>query len=449
MIEHDSHREKVQRIASQVRERVQAGQPLRFVTSDVSHLVPNPYQKKQRFPPINIGVLNEVLEIDGRAGVCVAEASTSFSHLVRQTLPLGLMPKLVPELKTITVGGAISGCSVESMSYKYGGFHDSCLEYEVITGQGEILTCSPQERPELFHQLHGSYGTLAIITAVRFQLIPAQPYVRMDYRVHTRFDDFWQDMRERCEQDDFDFVDGIIHAPDRLVLCLGTLVDRAPTPSRYEARDGHPFYYSTLERRQDRLTTYDYFFRYDADCHWLARGIPGLELRPVRRLLGGQFLGSSNMIRWSHRLQRVFRATQRRPDIVVDVFVPQQRFREFFDWYVADFDFFPLWIVPYRAPETYPWISDGWAAAMGGNFLIDCAIYGKQNREPDVDYDALLERKVMELGGLKTLISRNYYDEDTFWSIYSRPRWQAAKDLLDPDNALGGLYERFRPENYR
>src|SRR5438093_235376 len=29
------------------------------------------------------------------------------------------------------------------MSFRYGGFHDSCLEYEVITGGGEVLTCTP------------------------------------------------------------------------------------------------------------------------------------------------------------------------------------------------------------------------------------------------------------------------------------------------------------------
>jgi hypothetical protein len=55
---------------------------------------------------------------------------------------------------------------------------------------------------------------------------------------------------------------------------------------------------------------------------------------------------------------------------------------------------------------------------------------------------------VFELGGVKTLISRNHYDRETFWSIYSQPRISQAKQRLDPLNRFGDLYERFAPRNY-
>ena len=53
---------------------------------------------------------------------------------------------------------------------------------------------------------------------------------------------------------------------------------------------------------------------------------------------------------------------------------------------------------------------------------------------------------MLELGGIKTLISRNHYDRDTFWSIYSQPRWQAVKQRTDPRNLFGDLYSRTHPE---
>ena len=59
------------------------------------------------------------------------------------------MPIVVPELKTITIGGAVAGCSIESMSFVHGGFHDTCLEYEVITATGEVLTCTPDNEHRL------------------------------------------------------------------------------------------------------------------------------------------------------------------------------------------------------------------------------------------------------------------------------------------------------------
>lgn len=87
--------------------------------------------------------------------VMVEPGSYFFPSLFMKLLKQGLIPKLVPELKGIT-RGAVSSCSVESMSFKYGGFHDSCLEYEVISASGEIITCSPENHPEIFHMIHGS-----------------------------------------------------------------------------------------------------------------------------------------------------------------------------------------------------------------------------------------------------------------------------------------------------
>ena len=52
------------------------------------------------------------------------------------------------------------GCSIESMSYRYGGFHDTCLEYEVVTARGDVLTCRPDnEHALVFQMVHGGPTT--------------------------------------------------------------------------------------------------------------------------------------------------------------------------------------------------------------------------------------------------------------------------------------------------
>lgn len=440
-----SHQDKVDRIARQVRAAAKRAVPIELAKDSVPHFVPNPFRDEEAIPKIDLRGLDELLVIDPESRTCTAESGLTFSNLVRATLPHGLMPCCVSELEGITIGGAVSGCSIESMSYRLGGFHDNCLEYEIVTGTGEILTCSPEQDPSLFHLLHGSYGTLGIITKLTFKLLPAKPFVHMEYRKHSSLDAFWQDLRERCERADYDFVDGIIHSPSELVLCLGRLVAEAPWTSSYTWLD--IFYQSTQRRQEDYLTLYDYFFRYDTECHWLTRTIPPLEWKPVRFLVGKIVLGSTNLIKWSGRLRHIMKL-KRRPDVVVDVFIPARNFPAFYDWYVRDFDFFPLWVVPYRMPEIYPWISDEHQERTGETFVIDCAVYGKPNNHPTIDYSELLERKVFELAGSKTLISRNHYDEETFWRIYARDRINAAKQRLDPNNLFGGLYERFAPHVY-
>lgn len=436
------HQQKVEAIAAQIRAADPARGPAQISKKGVSHFVPLPGDTRSAGQPIRLGELDQILEIDRADRTCTAEPGVAFSDLVAATLPLGLIPAVVPELKGITIGGAVAGCSVEAMSYKVGGFHDSCLEYEIVTGTGEIMTCSPAREPLVFSMMHGSYGTLSILTKLHFALLPAKPFVKLTYRSFTSLAEFEAHLAERCRVGDFDFVDAIIHGPRELVICLGTFVDEAPYLSDY--RWMKIFYKSTRERSEDFLTTFDYCFRYDTECHWLTRTVPGLESAPVRFLLGKLLLGSTNLITWSRRLESVG-AVKRRPDVVCDVFIPAGRFSEFFRWYEQDFDFYPLWVVPYRVPQPYPWLDPAYAEGFGSDLFIDCAVYGKPNNIDGVDYSQRLEAKTVELNGIKTLISANHFDPETFWRIYNRTNFEQLKHRLDPNGLFPEIYSKFHP----
>lgn len=438
---HSEHRKRIAEIVEQVKARARQKGPVKISKASVSHFVPNPHAK-DNVSRIDLSKLNDIIEIDVNARTCTAESGVTFSDLVNATMEHGLIPMTVPELKTITIGGAVSGCSIESMSYKYGGFHDSCIEYEVVTGTGDVINCTPESNSDLFEMIHGSYGTLGLLTKLKFRLIPGKPFVKMTYRRFKTFEEFWRELRNHVNRDDHDFVDAIIHSRDCFVICLGDMVDEAPYTNSYEWLK--IFYKSTRELGEDYLSTYDYFFRYDAECHWLTKTVPLMETKPARLLLGKMLLGSTNLIRWSKRVRPIMRL-KRRPEVVVDVFIPSKRFEEFFKWYETDFDFFPLWIVPYRAPKLYPWIDDEYAKGIEDNLFIDCAVYGKKNSRPDVDYSELLERKTIELNGIKTLISRNHFDKETFWRVYDRGHYDAVKAVTDPHNLFRNLYDKFKP----
>ena len=68
---------------------------------------------------------------------------TTYEHLVDATLPHGLMPLVVPQLKTITLGGAVTGLGIESSSFRNGCPHESVLELEVLTGDGRSSSPAP------------------------------------------------------------------------------------------------------------------------------------------------------------------------------------------------------------------------------------------------------------------------------------------------------------------
>jgi hypothetical protein len=426
------HAQRVARVAAQLRNRKSTA-PLSRRKRVPSHQVPKRHDKKYSDDKVDLFDFDRVIEIDTERRICIAEPGVPFCELVDQTLPLGLVPIVVPELETITVGGAVAGCSIESMSYKYGGFHDTCLEYEVITAQGDVLTCTPENEHQLiFQMMHGSFGTVGILSRLVFRLIPAKPFVHLRHESHTSIDSYLESIWTHFERQDVDFMDGIIHSLSHLVLCVGDFVDAAPYTNRYDWLK--VYYQSTARRHEDYLRTPDYFFRYN-------QGVTNVRPKSfLGRLIFGKFFGSTEILGIAEKLRWLF-LNDDRPAITVDTFLPFSRLKAFLTWYERDFGHFPLWCVPYRRVHDYEWLADDFWGGIDDQLLIDIAIYGMKQRG-DTNYYRLMEQKLRELNGVKTLISYNYYPEDEFWEIFHRENFEKVKAITDPNNIFRDLYQK-------
>jgi FAD/FMN-containing dehydrogenase len=425
------HERKVARVARQLREHSGSG-PVSLRKSSVSHQVPKNGDLRRRDPKIDISDLDRILHIDPVARICVAEPGVTFCDLVDATLRYGLVPMCVPELKTITIGGAVAGCSLESASFLYGGFHDTCLEYEVITGQGQVLTCRADNDHRLvFQMVHGTFGTLGILAKLTFRLMPAKPYVKLVHEKYTTLADYQAAIARHARERDVDFMDGIIHSPSLYVLCAGRFVDRAPYTSRYDWMK--VYYQSTAKRAEDYLETAHYFFRYD-------RGVTNVRPKSfLGRLLFGRFMSSTRWLRLGDKLHWLLR--RERPTITVDIFIPFSRAAEFMRWYEQEMGHFPLWCVPYRRVHDYEWLVPSFFEDLTDDMFLDIAIYGMR-QHGEVNHHRQLERKLAELGGMKTLISHNYYSEAEFWATWNRDTYAKVKALTDPDNRFRDLYDK-------
>lgn len=431
------HSEKVERIAGQIIENTRDNNKITLEKSTVSHTVPGANDRKLGAKKLNIKDLTEILLIDTENNLCIAESGVTFSQVVRETLKYNLIPLCVSELKDITIGGAVSGCSVESMSYKYGGFHDTCIAYEIITGTGEILTVTKEKNNDIFEMMHGSFGTLGIITMLTFKLMPAKPYVRMDYIKFTDLKSYQKSIFRHYKAKDVDFMDGIIHSPTEFILCIGTLTNTAPYTNTYLL---NIFYKSTISRKRDYIPIYDYFFRYDADCHWIARNFH-LENKFLRTLVSPIILGSRNILKLGEKFPMLAEPSNG-PDLIVDVFIPISKLEEFWKWYLREFDYFPVWIVPYHIDEFYPWINPDHLKGVNEHLFIDFAIYGFQQPYDGRNYYEILENKVKEIHGIKTLITHNYYNERDFWEIHNKSKYDEIKKVVDPQNLFKNLYDK-------
>ncbi len=425
------HGRKVSRIADQLRSH-DGRRPVSLRKAAPPHQVPKGGDLRRRDGKIDISDLTQIISIDPVARTCTAESGVTFVDLVAATLRYGLVPIVVPELKTITIGGAVSGCSIESMSYRYGGFHDTCLEYEVVTATGEVLRCTPEnEHALVFQMVHGSFGTLGILTKLVFRLVPAKPFVHVTYETYGSLLEYQAAIRRHYESQDVDFMDGILHTPNKLVLCVGRFVEKAPYTHRYDWTK--IYYQSTGTRTQDYLATPDYFFRYD-------RGVTNVHPKSfVGRLLFGKLMDSGTTLRLADKLNFMFKSE--RPTVILDVFLPFSKVGAFLDWYQREVGHFPLWAVPYKRVRDYEWLDGSFYEGMQDTLFLDLAIYGME-QPPGKNIHRMIEEKLRELGGIKTLISHNYYSKDEFWSIWNKRNYDEVKALTDPRNVFRDLYSK-------
>src|SRR6185312_15377697 len=121
--------------------------------------------------------LTGVIDVNPRERTAEVAGMCTYETLVDATLPYGLSPLVVPQLKTITLGGAVSGLGIESSSFRNGLPHESVLEMDILTGAGDLLTASRTQHGDLYRAFPNSYGTLGYSVRLKIELESVKPFV--------------------------------------------------------------------------------------------------------------------------------------------------------------------------------------------------------------------------------------------------------------------------------
>jgi FAD/FMN-containing dehydrogenase len=384
---------------------------------------------------INVRDFNHVLHIDAKGRVADVEGMTTFEEFADATLKFGLLPAVVPQLKTITIGGAATGLGIESSSFLYGLVHESVLEMEVLLGDGRVVVCSRTKNKDLFYGFPNSYGTLGYALRLKVKLIPAKRYVKLNHKRFTDSVKYFAELARICKEKKFDYVDGTIFNEREMYITTGTFVDQAPFTSDYTYL--RIFYKSIRKKSVDYLTAHDYIWRWDTDWFWCSKNV--YAQNPVVRILATKKLLNSRtyqkLMRLSHR---ILPASKRTESVIQDVDIPIQNAPAFLKFFLKEIGITPVWVCPFIATTNFDlYLLDPKKLYINFGFwdVVSTA-------HPPGHYNKLVERKVQELGGKKSLYSTSYYDEKSFWSIYNKPRYDALKKKYDPKRRLKNLYEK-------
>ncbi|TFD33317.1 FAD-binding oxidoreductase [Cryobacterium cryoconiti] len=396
--------------------------------------------------------LRGVIAVDPDERTADVGGMCTYEDLVAATLPHGLAPLVVPQLKTITLGGAVTGLGIESTSFRNGLPHESVLEMDILTGAGEVITVSPSENEDLYRAFPNSYGTLGYAVRLRIELEPVETFV--DLR-HLRFHSI-ADLIAALDRiartgaldgERVDYLDGVVFSADESYLSAGTRSAAAGPASDYT---GQEIYYRSIQHDEgttrDRLTIHDYLWRWDTDWFWCSAAF-GAQRPRIRRLWPRTLRRSSvygTLMRYERRFHigdRIERLHHRPPRerVVQDVEVPIDRCAEFLDWFLATVPIEPIWLCPLRLRgdgwPLYPLRPDQTYINVGFWSTVPVGrTEGETNR--------LIERTVSELHGHKSLYSDSYYSREEFGELYGGEDYRRVKERYDPDSRLLDLYAK-------
>lgn len=96
-----------------------------------------------------------------------------WDSVIRVTLQHGMMPPVVNDYQYLSVGGTISIGGVGFMSHKEGLQAGHVQELQVVTGDGNLISCSKDCNPRLFDSCRAGLGQYGVMTSVTLPLIPA------------------------------------------------------------------------------------------------------------------------------------------------------------------------------------------------------------------------------------------------------------------------------------
>ncbi|MBY4574497.1 FAD-binding oxidoreductase [Gordonia paraffinivorans] len=411
-------------------------------------------------PGLDVSGLDRVISVDAENRTADVAGMCTYENLVAATLPYGLAPLVVPQLKTITLGGAVTGLGIESTSFRSGLPHESVLEIDILTGDGEIITATPtNEHADLFYGFPNSYGTLGYSVRLRIELEPVKPYVALRHVRFTSIADLQATMdrivtEKTYDGERVDYLDGVVFTADESYLTLGRQTDEEGPVSDYTGMD--IYYRSIQSKTTDRLTIHDYLWRWDTDWFWCSRAF-GAQNPKIRRWWPKKYLRSSfywKLIAYDHKYNIADRLNARKglpPNerVVQDIEVPIERTTEYVEWFLENIPIEPIWLCPLRLREP---------ALPGSDPVRPWPLYPLEPRRTYVNVgfwsavpvtpgkpghtNRLIERKVAELDGHKSLYSESFYEPDEFDELYGGESYRLLKKRYDPRGRLLDLYAK-------
>lgn len=413
---------------------------------------------------IDLSGFCHVIHVNTEEMWCDVEASTTFETIVAETAKYNCMPLVVPELRTITVGGAIVGIGIESSSFKHGWFHDSLLEADMLLASGKVERVGPDAHPDLFAALPNSLGSFGYLVRIRVRIQRTKPYVRLTRKNYFTSRELVDELVKACAPElGHDFVDAVALSDTGGCVLVGDFVEDLPagrTPSNYVVDS--VFYKGLLVDGTDYMRTVDYIWRWDADWFWVTQIFPFLSKKFVRWLCGAKLLRSDMYKKFNDKFLSLIaplNLNKNLEHVIQDIVVPLRSMPQFLVEHlkttqsdaIGKVKFtrkggekitVPFWLCPVKGTKSPMMPQTPGELYINIGFWDACEGPITKGGDRTASINRGLEQVCDELGALKTLYSTVHFSEEGLYKRYGGATYKEVKAKYDPKGRLRGFYDR-------
>ena len=117
---------------------------------------------------------NRILAFDDETGLLTCEAGVLLDDILREFVPRGWFPPVVPGTRFVTVGGLIAA-DVHGKNHHHAGTFGAYVEsLTLAVASGEVLECSRTANAEILRATIGGMGLTGVILSATFRLMPIE-----------------------------------------------------------------------------------------------------------------------------------------------------------------------------------------------------------------------------------------------------------------------------------
>jgi FAD/FMN-containing dehydrogenase len=136
------------------------------------------------------------------------EAGALWGDVAKAGLSRGQLPPIMPDALMLSVGGTLSVGGMGEAGFRFGAQVDQVLALDVVTGTGQLVTCSASVESELFHMTLAGLGQCGIIVRARLRLAPAANFIVTHALIYSNLDAFLADQARLAESGAPDLLNG-------------------------------------------------------------------------------------------------------------------------------------------------------------------------------------------------------------------------------------------------